>query len=351
MSQNDYNVANQTFPQFRSDLNSQLDAAVTQNSGATEPTTTFSYMNWADTTDSVMKRRNSGDSSWIITDTLDSDRVLAKTADYTVLVGDYGKSISVSAASADVTITLPTVASAGDGYFVDFKRSDSSDEFTVLIDGSGVETIDGETSITLGNQYASAKLVCNGTSWEIVGDYRLRGGWEHISTQTASASASIDITNLLTQYSVIKIFVYNARPSTDGSNFRIRFSDDNGSTFASADYQYVVRQISSNAGSETTSSSTSGGSGLLTGGGNMGNGSQQHGSFEVTLIQPNDSTGRAKYNASGSYIDTTNVVRTAVSGGALFGTTSEIDAVQFTMNSGNIAEGQFFTYGLVKRYI
>ena len=66
MSQNtNYNIANQSGSNFRSELNDTLLDIVSNNSGASEPATTFAYEFWVDTTNSVMKIRNSGNDDWI----------------------------------------------------------------------------------------------------------------------------------------------------------------------------------------------------------------------------------------------------------------------------------------------
>jgi len=67
MAQNDMNVANQGFPAFRADLNDQLEALVTNSSGATEPSTKFSHQFWVDTAadPSVLKIRNETNDAWI----------------------------------------------------------------------------------------------------------------------------------------------------------------------------------------------------------------------------------------------------------------------------------------------
>jgi len=65
MSQHDMNIANQSRTNFRTDLNNALAALVSHNSGATEPTTTFAYMLWADTTNGYLKMRNAANSAWI----------------------------------------------------------------------------------------------------------------------------------------------------------------------------------------------------------------------------------------------------------------------------------------------
>jgi hypothetical protein len=66
MAQHDYNIANQSGAATRSDLNNALSAVVTLNSGASEPTTTFSYMLWADTTANQLKQRNASNSAWVV---------------------------------------------------------------------------------------------------------------------------------------------------------------------------------------------------------------------------------------------------------------------------------------------
>lgn len=67
MSQHDYNIANQTGLEFRVDLNNALQAIVTDNSGATAPSTTFPGMVWRDTSSSpsVLKKRNDANSGWV----------------------------------------------------------------------------------------------------------------------------------------------------------------------------------------------------------------------------------------------------------------------------------------------
>lgn len=65
MSQHDYVIANDAGASVRSDLNSALGAAVTQNSGAAAPSTTFAYMLWADTANAVLKQRNAANNAWI----------------------------------------------------------------------------------------------------------------------------------------------------------------------------------------------------------------------------------------------------------------------------------------------
>ena len=73
MAQHDYVIANQSGSSFRSDLNNALSAIVSQNSGSSEPSTTYAYQTWADTTAGVMKMRNGANSAWITLYQLDGE--------------------------------------------------------------------------------------------------------------------------------------------------------------------------------------------------------------------------------------------------------------------------------------
>ena len=48
MAQHDYDIANQTFPSFRSDLNSVLEAINTSNSGTSRPSSAVAGTIWLD---------------------------------------------------------------------------------------------------------------------------------------------------------------------------------------------------------------------------------------------------------------------------------------------------------------
>ena len=70
--QADYVVSNGTGAAVRSDINGQLAAIVTNNSGATAPTTTYAFQWWADTTTGLLKIRNSANSAFVTVGTLAS---------------------------------------------------------------------------------------------------------------------------------------------------------------------------------------------------------------------------------------------------------------------------------------
>ncbi len=70
MAQHDYIIANQSGAAFRADLNNGLAAIVSQNSGSTQPSTTYAYQWWADTTTGLLKIRNAANNAWITVGTL-----------------------------------------------------------------------------------------------------------------------------------------------------------------------------------------------------------------------------------------------------------------------------------------
>jgi hypothetical protein len=65
VAQHDYVIANGTGAAVRSDINGALGAIVTNNSGATEPATTYAFQLWADTTTGLLKIRNAANSAWV----------------------------------------------------------------------------------------------------------------------------------------------------------------------------------------------------------------------------------------------------------------------------------------------
>jgi hypothetical protein len=93
--------------------------------------------------------------------------VAGTSSDYTVLSSDRGQTISVNASGASRTITLLAAATAGDGFEITIRKSDSSTN-TVTIDGNSSETIDGATTYVLRLQYNCVTLRCDGSNWFIV---------------------------------------------------------------------------------------------------------------------------------------------------------------------------------------
>ena len=71
MATHDYNIANQGFPAFRSDLNNALSAIVSNNSNSSAPSTTYAYQWWYDVSTTTLKFRNADNDAWISFATFD----------------------------------------------------------------------------------------------------------------------------------------------------------------------------------------------------------------------------------------------------------------------------------------
>jgi len=63
--QSAFNIPNEAGASFRSDNNTALQALATLSSGASAPATTYAYQLWIDTTNNLLKQRDSSNTSWI----------------------------------------------------------------------------------------------------------------------------------------------------------------------------------------------------------------------------------------------------------------------------------------------
>jgi len=74
----------------------------------------------------------------------------------------------VNAASGAVTVTLPTAVSNKACFII--KKTDSSAN-VVTIDGASTETIDGDLTYKLNDQYNYVEIVSNGTNWVVTNEF------------------------------------------------------------------------------------------------------------------------------------------------------------------------------------
>jgi len=89
---------------------------------------------------------------------------VVKTADYTASA--LNSVILCNAVGGSMTITLPTAVGV-EGKYYTIKKIDAS-AYTVTLDGAGTETIDGETTQIIANQYVSITVVSNDSNWLII---------------------------------------------------------------------------------------------------------------------------------------------------------------------------------------
>lgn len=138
---------------------------------------------------------NPGETYWLISDgstwkslvangpLLRSGTLASKTASYTAVLGDRGKSIRFAGLAADATLTLPSAASCGDGFLL-FVSNEDTGFFGVTVDPNGAELIDG-ASTKKGFAGTRVMLLCDGTGWRTVS-----GRWRWISATFTPTAAS-----------------------------------------------------------------------------------------------------------------------------------------------------------------
>ena len=102
MSQHDYNIANQSFPSFRSDLNNALSAIQTTNSGTSLPTGAVAGQIWLDTTNATNPTLKFYDGA---------DSISLATINYTANTVDWlDSSVSITGLSTSATGTVLTLS-------------------------------------------------------------------------------------------------------------------------------------------------------------------------------------------------------------------------------------------------
>lgn len=190
MSQHDLNIANQGFPAFRADLNSALEALVSNNSGTSAPATTFANQWWHDTTNSILKKRNADNDAWISVLTFnETTDALASVAG--LIIGTNVQAYDADTAFLDVDQTWSgaqrgAVNTLTDGATItpDFSAGNN---FAVTLGGN--RTLANPTNIVAG-QSGVIVITQDGTGSRLLsyGSYfKFAGGTAPTLTTTASA--------------------------------------------------------------------------------------------------------------------------------------------------------------------
>lgn len=218
MSQHDYDLANQAGAAFRADLNIVLAAIVSQNSGATAPSTTFAYQWWADTTTGLLKIRNAANSAWVTVGDLSLPNLGLRDANV-VTVGGTANAITL-------TKVLPGTALA-QGQISYFKATASNSGATTIADSglaaknvffngaacAGGEIISGESYLVYydGTQY---HLFSSGNSAQML----------QLQTNTAFTTAGTSTAYTLTPVPALASY------ATGKPRYNVQFHAANGAS-------------------------------------------------------------------------------------------------------------------------
>lgn len=209
MAQHDYDIANQTFPSFRSDLNSVLEAINTSNSGTSRPSSAVAGTIWLDTTNATNPTLKLYDGA---------DDISLATFDYSANTVNWIDSTVVFDIVNDTTPQLGGNLDVNGNSLV--STSNGNITFTpdgtgkVVISGLSYPTADGTADQVLttdGSGNLSFSDISGGTSWQssIITGTTLsavagNGYWIDTSsnacTVTFPASASVGDTIELVDY-------------------------------------------------------------------------------------------------------------------------------------------------------
>lgn len=167
-----------------------------------------------------------------------------------------------------------------------------------------------------------------------------------LGTQTASSSATIDFTSLISStYDDYVVWFDGVLPATNGDTFLWRASTNNGSTFLAGTQYFASRLINSsaaatpNGGADNSASSISLFASLSN---SAGNGCW--GRLDLHAVSSLNVTS-VQWTASG--VNNSSNVDFAT-GGGLVSAGAAVNAIRFLMASGNTTSGTFRLYGVRK---
>ena len=170
-------------------------------------------------------------------------------------------------------------------------------------------------------------------------------GLVFLNSQTASSSASVafDSTYITSTYEVYKIFATDIIAASDNVNFRVHYSDDNGSNYDKT-FRMAVFGFADTGSSVLYNQETSGSGSTTLNAGRPGTDADEQTNMEFTLYKPSGGYGYAHYTLA---IGQSNDYMAIHQGALRVGESEAINNIKFDFHSGNIASGTFRLYGVV----
>ena len=177
-------------------------------------------------------------------------------------------------------------------------------------------------------------------------------GITFISSQTASASASLSFTGLSSTYKAYKFIFTNIRPATENASFGFQGSTDNGSNYGIAITSTAFRQYQREDGADSglgynTASDLAQSTALQRIADEVNGDADQGMSGSMLVFNPSTTT-YVKH-----FISNTNFAHLGVQPysenhyiAGYMNTTTAINAIRFNFTSGNITAGKISLYGI-----
>lgn len=210
-------------------------------------------------------------------------------------------------------------------------------QYNVLVGGAS----NAITSIAPGT--AGQALLSNGAASNPTFQAVTGASLVWLSSQTASSSASINFTSLISaSYTTYFVTFYNVFPETDAAVLNMNLSNDNGNTWIAADYLCGGNYHAYNSNTYTNANSTT--TCPINGGGQSNTTTNAPICGQIFLSNMNVADapgffGQCTYFISGGtlneqFFSGTNTANTG------------INAIQFLFSAGDISTGTFTLYGV-----
>tara|TARA_R100000388_G_scaffold31842_1_gene24961 strand:- start:68 stop:703 length:636 start_codon:yes stop_codon:yes gene_type:complete len=193
MAQHDYVIANADGATVRADINSVLQAISSNNSGSSDPSTTYAYQFYYDTGDNKLKLRNAANDAFITLGTFThatgsgTTTIVQSDANQTFSKAQRG-SITTQNATTGGAITLDM---ANNNYFI---LSNNAGAGTLGSDNSGAYTLANPSNLTAG-QSGSIFVTQDGTGGRTLSygsNFDFAGGTAPTLSTAAGAVDRID---------------------------------------------------------------------------------------------------------------------------------------------------------------
>ena len=176
------------------------------------------------------------------------------------------------------------------------------------------------------------------------------GDMVFISSQTASASASISFTTGIdSTYKEYVFYFVNIHPATDGADFTFNMSTDSGSTYnvtkTTTNFQAFHTEADATSLAYVAANDLAQSTGFQIIGDGIGNGADECVSGTLTLFNPSSTTYVKHFITTSNGYRVTNASYNTFTAG--YGnTTSAVNAIQFKFSGGNIDAGKILMFGV-----
>ena len=255
----------------------------------------------------------------------------AMIADDAVTAAKVASDAVIEASIADNAVTLAKMAGIARGKII-------------VGDASGNPSV-------IGPGTSGQALVSDGTdvAFGAVGG----AGLTLLGTGTASDSASLAFTSMMTSTYTVYLMVFEALlPATNGTLPYLYLSEDNGSSYTTSDMRYIVPAVfyvgSGSPSGNSGNSEASGANFWRLTGGTLSNAANQGMSGHVWIYDTQNNSSLSRM--AGTLIYSSDTTHNQLSANESYGNTvsaTDKDAVKVEMNSGNIASGTVKLYGVV----